>query len=109
MDEACQNLVEVLEALPDVRPEFPSWGWLAELDAKDLAELVAEFRALLAAENMVSMADAVLAWERSAEALSDPLFREIISKPFDPADYIEVSRPGGEADREDAAEEGDGT
>ena len=71
-------------------------SWLAALDAGDLADFAGEMRDAL--NTSVSARDAepletcLHAWRVTAEALSDPLRREVLAGAGDD-DYEEVPRP----------------
>lgn len=79
-------------------------GWVTYLDADDRAlmvtELRAEVEALESSGDPEPLETCLREWRVTAEALSDPVAREILTAPPvdcgpvpDPADYVEAGRP----------------
>lgn len=75
-----------------------SLSWLAEFDADDRAEAIAELRdslALAAAErDPTPVRETLHAWAVTAATMRDPLRRAILTAPGDDADFVEVDVPG---------------
>ena len=76
--------------------ELGQFAWLAAFDDDDRVEFFAELRDALAVAEATRDAAPVETclreWRATARALSDPLAREILTRPGD-ADYAEVTRP----------------
>lgn len=74
-------------------------NWLAPLDADDQAEFFADLHAAVALARHTGNVEPVDAclhdWRITAEALSDPARREILTGTPEPADFAEVQRPEG--------------
>lgn len=97
------NLASIERALahaPDRVPDLPgfgAWTWLRAFDVEDLREFVQEVRdALLVAarEETVGILDEVLRrWRTTAQALEDPLCRQILLGQHQPGDFVDVQRP----------------
>lgn len=68
--------------------------WASALDFDDLAMFLAEAGAAAAAFDLPALRKCLHDWRRTAEALSDPARREVLTGPHAPEDFTEVQRPG---------------
>lgn len=72
-------------------------SWLAEFDADDRAEAIAELRdavALAAAEqDTAPIRDSLRAWAVTAATMRDPLRRAVLTGPGDDSEFVEVDAP----------------
>lgn len=77
--------------------ELGEWTWLREFDLEDLHEFVVEVRnALLIAgreEILGPLEETLSRWRVTAEALEDPVRRQILMGTFNADDFVEVERP----------------
>ncbi len=100
---AAANLLTVEAALEADRAEASDlsqhgeWTWLRAFDTDDLREFVGELRQAIvvaAREESPDLIEETLQrWRTTAEALADPLRRQILLGGDRPDDYVEVSRP----------------
>lgn len=68
--------------------------WADVFDREDQAEFEVELMTALEAEDPAVMSRVLSDWRTTAEALSDPLSRELLlTASHDPSEYVETSRP----------------
>ncbi len=100
---AAANLFTVEAALQTGRAQasnlsqYGEWTWLRAFDEEDLREFIGEMRQAIVAAAREESSDliegAVHRWRTTAEALADPLRRQILLGADNLDDYVEVSRP----------------
>lgn len=83
--------------LPLSPDAYGDWPWLKEFDAEDLQEFVREMRSVLMEANrevsLQQLEETLHAWQATAEALPDPVRREILLGRPRYEDFVEVTRP----------------
>lgn len=81
-----------------VPSDFGDLTWLRHLDDDDLATFLTEVRAAVSVayhdDDLTELEQLVRDWRATADELADPARREVLLGGFDPADYVEASRPG---------------
>ena len=83
--------------------ELGGLAWLAEFDADDRAEALAEIRNALvltvASEDPQPLRETLHAWAATATVMRDPARRTVHTTPADDSDFVEVDppSPGGDA------------
>lgn len=72
-------------------------NWMAHLDDEDretlLAEVFAALRIACVKRDIAPLETCLQAWRVTAEALSDPVRREVLTGPLSDEDFVEVGRP----------------
>jgi hypothetical protein len=77
--------------------ELGGLAWLAEFDADDREEALAEIRDAIAltltSENATVLRETLHAWATTAAVMRDPMRRAILTGPIAEPDFVEVTEP----------------
>lgn len=77
--------------------DFAGLAWLAEFDADDRAEALAEIRSsialTIASEDPAPLRETLHAWATTASVMRDPLRRAVFTGQLDDDEFVEVGEP----------------
>lgn len=77
--------------------DFAGLAWLAEFDADDRAEALAEIRSsialTIASEDPAPLRETLHSWATTASVMRDPLRRAVLTGQLDDDEFVEVGEP----------------